>query len=181
MRNGCWRLSLLAAVVATGALGLSAASASAMSCTPGTATPKFSPGLSETPAVQNIKVKGAYGGCSGGLGAGAGITSGTYTASITTLAAQTCKSLETAPGVVATGSEIIKWKPGKLQSHVSLEIASSGALGVVTFGFAEEKGILAGAQLLSAFEPKFSGKGAPCTAKGKLKSVNVTFSLLQFV
>ena len=182
MRIGFWRLSLLAVVVATGALGMSAASASAMSCTPGAAALKFSPGLSDAaPAVQTIKIKGSYGGCTGGLGAGAGITSGTYVTSFKTLAPQTCTSLLNANGVVATGTEIIKWKPGKLQSHLSLEIGTFGAIGEVTSGFAEEMGTLSGAQLTGYSEPKFAGPGAPCGVKSKLKSVNVTFSLLQFL
>ena len=178
MRTGILRLSLLAAISVTAVLGASASSASAMYCAPSAAPIKFSPGLAdEVPAVQKITVKGGLTGCTGGLGEGAAITSGTYVAHLTTIAPQGCKSLGESTETVVTGTEVIKWHPGKLKSEVSLAISTLGATGSVFAGFAEEKHLVSGAEIRT-FEPIFIGVGEPCTKKNRLKTVNATFSLL---
>jgi hypothetical protein len=97
---------LVGLLSATTLLSVSAASASAegTSCSGNGGTIKLSPGLSETPTVQNISIKGTVSGCTNG------VFSGRYVAQARTTNAVTCAAL-TSGGEVATGMIVLKWSP----------------------------------------------------------------------
>jgi hypothetical protein len=102
-----------------------------VACESNTGTIKLSPGLSETPHVQNITVKGRLSQCDGK----AGVESATYVAHLKTIGEVTCAALSsfsTEPTTEAV-SLSVKWAPQELgASHGSLVLpvteASSAAL-----------------------------------------------------
>ncbi len=78
-------------------------------CQTNSGTIKLSPGLTETPAVQSITVKGTLGGCSGAAAA----TSATYVEHLTTkeeVGCWTLSSISAEPTTTAT-SLTVKWTP----------------------------------------------------------------------
>jgi hypothetical protein len=103
----------------------------AASCTANSGTFTLSPGLTGTPALQTIKVKGTLGGC-----AGEPFTAATYTATLKTASPLSCSVLKTT-GESATGEAKYKWTPKAKASKGTLElllgetpgIAFAGALG----------------------------------------------------
>ena len=91
---------------ATALLGASTASATleGTSCSENGGTIKLSPGLTETPMVQNVSIKGRLSGCTNGVFAGK------YVAHLKSTNALTCAAL-TSGGEVATGTIVLKWSP----------------------------------------------------------------------
>jgi YVTN family beta-propeller protein len=75
-------------------------------CAANTGTIKLSPGLSATPAVQTVKIKGTLSGCTGQP-----FTKANYTATLKTAAAVTCSVLKAAPGQAPSGAAKYKWTP----------------------------------------------------------------------
>jgi hypothetical protein len=131
------RLIAVAALVGSFCLAATAsASADTTSCT-AAGSVKLSPGLSETPQVQNIQIKGTLSGCSGEESS---VTEGKFQIHEKTAAPVTCKALTEG----AAGSPekiIIKWKPkpeggstSQGEASVTL-IEGAGALsGTITSG-----------------------------------------------
>jgi YVTN family beta-propeller protein len=74
-------------------------------CTGNTGTVKLSPGLTDTAAVQTMKIKGTLTGC-----AGTPFTGATYTATLQTAGPVSCSVL-TGAGEAATGPAKYKWTP----------------------------------------------------------------------
>jgi hypothetical protein len=98
-----------AAVLAVAAVGASSASASAATTETceNNASIKLSPGLSNTPQIQNISVKGTLTNCTG---EGGTVTSGKYVAHLKTTEPVTCAVLA-GSGAADTGTIVIKWSP----------------------------------------------------------------------
>ncbi len=84
------------------------------SCETNTGKIKLSPGLTETPHVQSITIKGVLGECDGS----AGVESATYVAHLTTTEEVTCAVLQSLPGEPTTApvSLSVKWAPHELGS-----------------------------------------------------------------
>ena len=77
----------------------------AQGCTGNTGTVTLAPGLTDTPVVQTIKIKGTLTGC-----AGKTFTGATYTATLKTAGPLSCSVL-TGAGEPATGAATYKWTP----------------------------------------------------------------------
>ena len=86
-------------------------------CASNSATITLSPGLTDTPAVQRVAVKGTVRGCTGEPFTGA-----TYTATMKTTGAVSCSALDGEPGL-AIGTATFKWTPKAK--------ASTGPLGLL--------------------------------------------------
>jgi hypothetical protein len=97
--------------------GLSLLSAT---CASNRGTLKLSPGLSATPMVQTIKIKGALSDCTGRT-----FTSTTYTGTLKTAAAMSCAVLNS--GQEATGFLRLKWTPKAKPSTAMLSMLVSEA------------------------------------------------------
>ena len=74
-------------------------------CTTSSGTIKLSPGLTNTAAVQTLKIKGTVSGCTGEP-----FTAAAYSATLKTAAAVSCSVLKGA-GETTTGSSSYKWTP----------------------------------------------------------------------
>jgi hypothetical protein len=85
--------------------------ASVETCERNAGTVKLSPGLTETPHVQNITVKGELKGCNGPLS----MESGTYVDHLTTTEADTCSTLVSSSlePTTAAVSLSVKWAPAE--------------------------------------------------------------------
>ena len=126
------------AVLALAAFGASAASASAASTTCATeGSIKLSPGLSTTPTVQNVSIKGTLTGCKGVENS---FTGGKFNAHFKTAEPVTCAIL-TGTGAAGTESNIIaKWTPsgeGNSMGTFSLpltEVAGASLGGLIASG-----------------------------------------------
>jgi hypothetical protein len=91
------------------------------SCETNTGTIKLSPGLTETPQVQNITIKGTLGSCDGS----AGIESASYVDHLKTTEEVTCSALSSYSSEPTTTpvSLAIKWGPHELgTSHGTLVV-----------------------------------------------------------
>jgi hypothetical protein len=95
----------------------------AAECSGDTGTIKISPGLTDTAAVQTMKIKGTLSGCSYEP-----FTETTYTATLKTAAPVSCSVLAGA-GEPATGAAKFKWtpKPKPSKSTGILELPLTGA------------------------------------------------------
>ena len=112
-------------------------------CTSNAGTLKLSPGLTNSPAIQTVKIKGTLTGCLAGL-----FTDTNYTATLKTAGPVSCSVLKAA-GETATGASKYKWTP-KAKS-------SSGNLGMLVTEQPE-----------AAFTGETtSGSHAPLTLSGK--------------
>lgn len=112
------------------------------SCQQNSGTITLSPGLTETPHVQNVTVKGALKGCEGS----AGVTEGAYVAHFKTTEEVTCSTLSSisAEPTTAPVSLVVKWAPKGLgSSHGALMMAISEVPGLA-LGGALEGGPLSG-------------------------------------
>jgi hypothetical protein len=111
MRINFSRLSVLTVLIsALGLMTAFAASASADSITCNTnGSIKLSPGLSESPTVQNIQLKGTLSSCTG---METEVKGGKYNAHLKTAEPVTCKALS-GPGVPSSPESgiILKWTP----------------------------------------------------------------------
>ena len=90
---------------ATGTASISYAVVTQPTCTGNTGKVTLSPGLTDTPAVQTMKVKGTLTGCMG-----TPFTRASYSATLTTAGPVSCSVLTTA-GEPAVGAARYKWSP----------------------------------------------------------------------
>jgi hypothetical protein len=176
MRINFARLSVLTVLIS--ALGLmtafaASASADSISCsTKGSI--KLSPGLSETPTVQNVQVKGTLSSCSG---TETEVKGGKYNAHLKTTEAITCAALSSSGAAETPESGIIlKWTPhgsGLSAGTFSMPLTEllSTLSGKITSGPFNEDTI-SGNVLQS-----YSGKCGESSGKHKAKKVkNGTYS-----
>lgn len=141
-------------------------------CEQNSGTIKLSPGLSETPQVQDITIKGALSGCDGP----AEPTGATYVAHLKTTEEVTCSTLSSlsAEPTTTSVSLVVKWSPkGAGNSHGTLVLPLTEAGG--SFGGTVEGGPFSGVHdvFASSLSESFAG-GATCgvpPAKGKAKPV----------
>jgi alpha-tubulin suppressor-like RCC1 family protein len=96
-------------------------------CTTNSGSIKLSPGVTNTPATQTVKIKGLLSGCSG-----ARFTSAKYTATLTTAGPVSCSTLS-GTGETASGAATYKWtpktKPSPGTSTGTLSLTLSGTAG----------------------------------------------------
>ncbi len=104
-------------------------------CTTNSGTIKLSPGLTSTPAVQTVKIKGTLSGCTGDP-----FTTVAYTATLKTAVAVSCSVLKGA-GEPASGAATYKWtpkaKPSKATGTLGMLLTETPAValsGAVTAG-----------------------------------------------
>ena len=97
-------------------------------CTTNAGTVKLSPGLTDTPAVQTVKIKGALMGCTGEP-----FTETKYTATLKTAAPVSCSVL-TAAGETAAGAAKYKWTPSAKASKGTLDMLLTETPGVAFSG-----------------------------------------------
>lgn len=148
-------------------------------CELNSGTIKLSPGLTETPAVQNITIKGAFKECGGKLG----MESGTYIEHLRSTEEMSCATLQSAsltPTTEAT-SLSVKWAPaqeGKSKGSLIIPITETpltGLTGTLNGGpFASPTTIAA-----SSVTESFTGGPTCGVAQGKKKAKAVksgTFS-----
>ncbi len=97
------------------------------SCTTNSGTVKLSPGLSNTAAVQTLKIKGTLSGCTGEA-----FTELSYKATLTSAGPLSCAAL-TGTGEAATGSATYKWmpkaKPATATGPLSFALSESPSVG----------------------------------------------------
>jgi hypothetical protein len=98
------------------------------SCTTNTGTVKLSPGLTNTPAIQTMKIKGTLTGCTGEP-----FTAVAYSATLKTAAAVSCSVLKGA-GETASGSSSYKWTPKTKPSTGTLNMLLTETPGVAFSG-----------------------------------------------
>jgi hypothetical protein len=168
MRKGVLRLSVVAVLMAPLAMmGLSTASASAaVTCSANKGSIKLSPGLTNTPKVQNIAIKGALSGCTR-----ATVTGGEYTAHLKTVNAASCSAL-TSPGEGTTGTIDIKWS-GAPNSMGSFTMPLT-EVPWVSIGGTLTSGPFTGQSITGTVSETYTG-GPACGAghgKKKAKAVN---------
>ena len=97
-------------------------------CTSNSGTIKLSPGLTDTPAVQTMKIKGTLTGCGGDTFTGA-----TYTATLKTEGPVSCSVLKGA-GEAGTGSAKYKWTPKTKSSTGTLSLPLTETAGAALSG-----------------------------------------------
>lgn len=97
-------------------------------CTGDNGTITLSPGLTSTPAVQTMKIKGTLTGCSGDT-----FTGTRYTATLTTAGAVSCSILKAA-GEPESGSVKYRWAPKTKASIGTLSLPLTEADGVALSG-----------------------------------------------
>lgn len=169
------RLVLSAIVAAFTVMGVAATSASAASTTTceNSGTIKLSPGLSTTPQVQNVILKGTLANCTGEESA---VTSGKYVAHLKTAEAVTCSAL-TGAGA-AEGTIVLKWTPkGEGNSMGSFSMAVT-ELPTSISGLIEE-GPFTGESISGTVTQAYTGGPTCGVAEGKKKAKKVnkgTFS-----
>jgi len=158
------KLAVTLVVLALGLMAVSAASADAATATCETSgTIKLSPGLSNTPQVQNVSVKGTLKNCSGEESS---ITGGKYVAHFKTEAV-TCAVL-TGAGAPETESNIVfKWSPkGQGNSMGTFTLPVTEVPGA-SLGGLVESGLFEGAAISGSVSETYTG-GAKCgVSEGK--------------
>ncbi len=97
-------------------------------CTANSGTVTLSPGLTGTPAIQRMRIKGTLTGC-----AGRPITSATYTATLETTGPVACSVLKAA-GEPATGTAKYVWTPKAKASKGSLDVLLAETSGIMLSG-----------------------------------------------
>jgi hypothetical protein len=151
-------------------------------CTVDSGTVKLAPGLTETPAVQKVTVKGTLSECEGGP------EGGTYTTKFTTAVPVSCELLTGKEEVtLSTGALSIKWLPaeegssnGTIQFPVG-EGALAGMTGVVSGGPLAATTPLKAASVLESFTggstcgEKVGKKAAKPVKSGSFSSSTVEF------
>jgi hypothetical protein len=140
-------------------------------CTVNQGKVTLTPGLTETPAVQTMTVKGELKGCEGPLGPEAG----TYTAKLKTTEEVTCSALASASTEPTTTpvSFTVKWLPleegtskGKLVMPLS-EVALTGLSGTLSGGPFSSPASLSATSVAESF----TGASMCGVPQGKLKIV----------
>jgi hypothetical protein len=134
-------------------------------CTTNTGTIKLSPGLTDTAAVQTMKIKGTLSGCTGEA-----FTEVSYKATLTTANAVSCSVLMGA-GEAATGPAKFKWtpkaKPLTATGPLSLVLSETPS---VAFSGETTAGLFSPLTLSDAASETYEG-GAKCrVAAGKKKA-----------
>jgi Regulator of chromosome condensation (RCC1) repeat len=97
-------------------------------CTTNTGTVELAPGLSDTAAVQTMKIKGTLSGCTGEP-----FTETKYTATLKTAGPVSCSVLK-ATGETATGAAKYKWTPSVKASKGTLNMLLTETPGVAFSG-----------------------------------------------
>jgi YVTN family beta-propeller protein len=100
----------------------------AATCTTNTGTLTLSPGLTSTPAVQTLKIKGTLTGCTGKP-----FTGTKYTATLKTAGPVSCSVLKAA-GETATGTAAYTWTPKAKASKGTLSLPLTETPGVAFSG-----------------------------------------------
>jgi hypothetical protein len=131
-------------------------------CTGNAGTASYSPGLTNTPQEQTVKVKGTLSGCSGD-----GYTGGKYRATLKTVSGASCASLKSVSGEVASGTALITWLPKRRGDKATgtLSLPITEAPGAILSGEVET-GPFPPAILAGAVSQTFTG-AANCGATGK--------------
>jgi hypothetical protein len=140
------------------------------SCETNTGTIKLSPGLSETPSVQNITIKGALGECDGP----SGVESATYVAHLKTTEEVTCAALQSfaAEPTTVPVSLSVKWTPHELgASHGTWVVPVTEASAVALTGTVEGGPFAAPAPIVGGqIYETFTGGSTCGLAEGKRKA-----------
>ncbi len=166
MRNWLAKSTAVAALVSALAFaGTASASAASTSCT-SSGTVKLSPGLTATPKVQNITVKGKLSECAGEESS---VTGGTFTAHLKTTEAVGCSVL-TGEGVTEEESKIvIKWSPKGQKNSIGTFSMPLTELPVALGGVIASGPFVEGAISGSATQA-YAGSAECGVAKGKKKA-----------
>jgi hypothetical protein len=142
-------------------------------CEQNQGTIKLSPGLSETPHVQNITVKGTLGGCAGPLS----VTGAKYTAHLRTTEEVTCATLASVfaePKTTAL-SVVVKFSPGASGSSTGSLLMPLSEAALEGFGGTLEGGPFKAPAAFSAAVLGESFTGGPScglpSPNGKVKAV----------
>lgn len=133
-------------------------------CATNTGTIKLSPGLTDTAAVQTVKIKGTLTGCTGEP-----FTEVGYKATLTTAHAVSCSVLSEA-GEAASGSAKFKWtpkaKPATATGPLSLVLGEEPS---VAFSGENTAGSFSPLTLTSAVSETYEGAAKCGVAEGKKK------------
>jgi alpha-tubulin suppressor-like RCC1 family protein len=128
-------------------------------CTTNTGSVTLSPGLSGTPALQTMKIKGTLAGC-----VGEPVTAVTYTAMLKTAGPVACSVLKAA-GETATGAATYKWTPKAKASNGTLNMLLTETSGVALSG--EVSGGLYSPLTLSGTVSESYAGGSTCGQSSK--------------
>jgi hypothetical protein len=159
------------AVLSCGVLAGTAASASAATTACETSgTIKLSPGLSNTPQVQNVSVKGTLSNCSG---VESTVTAGKYVAHFKTAEPVTCAVLTGAGAPEAGSNVVIKWSPkGQGNSMGTFTLPVTEVPGA-SLGGLVESGLFAGGAIGGTVSQTYTGGPSCGVAEGKKKAKKV--------
>ena len=164
-------LSMVVAAIAVMGATASAASAAPTTTCENSGTIKLSPGLSATPQVQNVTVKGVLSNC---VSSESSVTGGKYVGHLKTTEAIDCSAL-TGAGAADEGTIVLKLTPkegANSKGTFSMPIAEgTTALG----GLIEEgEGIAFSGEAISGSATQAYTGGATCgVAEGKKKAKKV--------
>jgi alpha-tubulin suppressor-like RCC1 family protein len=112
-------------------------------CTTSTGTVRLSPGLSGTPAVQTIRIKGTLTGCTGER-----FTAATYTATLKTSSPVSCSVLKAA-GEAAAGAAKYKWTPKGAANDKWTHKVGGASTGTLSLLLSETAGVAFSGELTS--------------------------------
>ena len=143
----------------------------AVRCTTNTGALKLSPGLTATPAVQTIKVKGTLKGCTGKP-----FTEAKYSATLKTVGPVSCSVLK-ATGETTAGAAKYSWVPQAKPSSGTLSLLLTEMPGA-TFSGEVASGSYSPLKLSGAVSESYAG-AATCSTK-KVKSGTFTGSAVIF-
>lgn len=133
-------------------------------CATNAGSVKLSPGLTVTPAVQSVVVKGTLSGCTGGA-----FSTIKYRASLTTEGSISCETL-TTPGAGATGSAAYKWVPTSVRAAGTLSTLLSELPGSA-FSGEIDTGAYAPLALTGSITTTYRG-GSTCGQSAGRKAAN---------
>ena len=139
-----------------------------VACTQNEGTMAYSPGLTDSPAVQKVTIKGILSGCAGGAYASA-----KYTATLLTANPASCGTLGSPLGEPASGKLTIRWQPETKGTtsigKMTLDVTSTPG---VNMNGALVKGPFSPAAVSTSVTETFEG-AASCgiAIKGKVKPV----------
>jgi hypothetical protein len=160
-------LSAVLMALAIVAVPVASASADTTTCE-NNATIKLSPGLSNTPQVQNVSIKGTLSNCAGEEST---VTSGKYVAHLKTSEAVTCAALGGA--APTTGTVVIKWSPKGAGNSIGTLSVPITELPTTLSGLVE-KGPFEGDTIAGPVSQKYVGGPTCGVAEGKKKPKKVS-------
>lgn len=170
MRISAIRLSVCAVLLSVLAMvGSASASAEGISCTENTGKIKLSPGLTNTPKVQTISIKGTLTGCSSAESA---ITEGKYNVKMKTATPVDCSVLTGAVAVEEETKIIIKWSPkakGQRNSIGTFTMPISESSVGVSLGGSLESGPFSGTSISGTVTQTYTNGPTCGEATGKKK------------